>query len=108
MATPMSSRARRRLALVLVGLPARGKTFTSRKLARYLRWLGHTTKHFNVGNYRREISGKEMDATFFDSQNQECTRTRDLAARLCMEDMLRWMEGGGQVCVPMSTGSLRR
>jgi hypothetical protein len=38
-----------------------------------------------------------MDATFFDSQNQENNKTRDLAARLCMEDMLNWMEDGGQV-----------
>ncbi|GMP89747.1 hypothetical protein CsSME_00041175 [Camellia sinensis var. sinensis] len=37
------------LAIVLVGLPARGKTFTAAKLTRYLRWLGHDTKHFNVG-----------------------------------------------------------
>ncbi|KAK9168084.1 hypothetical protein Syun_000224 [Stephania yunnanensis] len=43
----------RHLAIVLVGLPARGKTFTSAKLTRYLRWLGHNTKHFNVGKYRR-------------------------------------------------------
>jgi len=32
-----------------VSLPARGKTFTAAKLTRYLRWLGHNTKHFNVG-----------------------------------------------------------
>ena len=32
-----------------MGLPARGKTFTAAKLTRYLRWLGHNTKHFNVG-----------------------------------------------------------
>ncbi|KAG8371464.1 hypothetical protein BUALT_Bualt13G0090300 [Buddleja alternifolia] len=46
----------RHLAIVLVGLPARGKTFTAAKLTRYLHWLGHDTKHFNVGkvNY---ISG---------------------------------------------------
>lgn len=37
------------LCLLQVGLPARGKTFTAAKLTRYLRWLGHDTKHFNVG-----------------------------------------------------------
>ena len=36
-------------AFLQVGLPARGKTFTAAKLTRYLRWLGHDTKHFNVG-----------------------------------------------------------
>jgi len=35
--------------LLKVGLPARGKTFTAAKLTRYLRWLGHDTKHFNIG-----------------------------------------------------------
>ncbi|KAG5146355.1 hypothetical protein JHK84_031898 [Glycine max] len=39
----------RHLAIILVGLPARGKTFTAAKLTRYLHWLGHNTKHFNVG-----------------------------------------------------------
>ncbi|CAN0902121.1 Importin subunit beta-1 [Linum grandiflorum] len=43
----------RHLAIVLVGLPARGKPFTAVKLTRYLRWLGHNTKHFNVGKYQR-------------------------------------------------------
>lgn len=37
------------LCFLQVGLPARGKTFTAAKLTRYLRWLGHDTKHFNVG-----------------------------------------------------------
>ncbi|XP_051136630.1 uncharacterized protein LOC127255226 [Andrographis paniculata] len=37
----------------VVGLSGRGKTFTAAKLTRYLRWLGHKTKHFNVGKYRR-------------------------------------------------------
>ena len=48
----LGPKERRRLALVLVGLPARGKTYTAAKLTRYLRWLGHDTKHFNVGKVR--------------------------------------------------------
>uniref|UniRef100_J3MS39 6-phosphofructo-2-kinase domain-containing protein n=1 Tax=Oryza brachyantha TaxID=4533 RepID=J3MS39_ORYBR len=39
----------RNLAIVLVGLRARGKTFTAVKLTRYLCELGHETRHFNVG-----------------------------------------------------------
>ena len=39
-----------------VGLPARGKTFTAAKLTRYLRWLGHDTKHFNVGKVTEVLS----------------------------------------------------
>lgn len=30
--------------IVMVGLPARGKTYISKKLTRYLNWIGVTTK----------------------------------------------------------------
>ena len=32
--------------------------------------LGHTTRHFNVGQYRRKQKGEDMqDAAFFDHNN---------------------------------------
>uniref|UniRef100_A0A8C7U0B6 6-phosphofructo-2-kinase/fructose-2,6-biphosphatase 4a n=1 Tax=Oncorhynchus mykiss TaxID=8022 RepID=A0A8C7U0B6_ONCMY len=40
--------------IVTVGLPARGKTYISKKLTRYLNWIGVPTREFNVGQYRRE------------------------------------------------------
>jgi adenylylsulfate kinase-like enzyme len=40
-----SGGANRRLIIALCGLPARGKTYISRKLNRYLCWLGYTTKY---------------------------------------------------------------
>ena len=32
------------LCIAMVGLPARGKTYIAKKLARYLRWIGLNTK----------------------------------------------------------------
>ncbi|CAK9860038.1 unnamed protein product [Sphagnum jensenii] len=86
-----------------VGLPARGKTFTAAKLTRYLRWLGHDTKHFNIGKYRRLKHGcsrvsycRPMETTLlFVAQ----------VAVLAMEDMLAWMQEGGQVGVFDATNS---
>ncbi|KAK9460507.1 PFK26 6-phosphofructo-2-kinase-like protein [Lipomyces oligophaga] len=43
-----------KLVIVMVGLPARGKSYITKKLARYLNWLQHDTKIFNVGNTRRQ------------------------------------------------------
>ena len=37
----------------MVGLPARGKSYITKKLARYLNWLQHDTRIFNVGERRR-------------------------------------------------------
>lgn len=67
----------RHLAIVLVGLPARGKTFTAAKLTRYLRWLGHDTKHFNVGKYRRLKHGVNQSADFFRADNPEGMEARN-------------------------------
>lgn len=45
------------LAIVTVGLPARGKTYLARKITRYLNWLGYPSRIFNVGNVRRQEVG---------------------------------------------------
>lgn len=42
-----------KLVIVMVGLPARGKSYITKKMTRYLNWLQHDTKIFNVGEKRR-------------------------------------------------------
>lgn len=39
-----------------VGLPARGKSYITKKITRYLNWLQHDTRIFNVGERRREAA----------------------------------------------------
>ncbi|XP_022755560.1 6-phosphofructo-2-kinase/fructose-2,6-bisphosphatase-like isoform X1 [Durio zibethinus] len=97
----------RHLAIVLVGLPARGKTFTAVKLTRYLRWLGHDTKHFNVGKYRRLKHGTNQTADFFRADNPEGMEARNEVAALAMDDMTAWMQEGGQVGIFDATNSSR-
>uniref|UniRef100_A0A2P2MUU6 CBM20 domain-containing protein n=1 Tax=Rhizophora mucronata TaxID=61149 RepID=A0A2P2MUU6_RHIMU len=98
----------RHLAIVLVGLPARGKTFTAAKLTRYLRWLGHNTKHFNVGKYRRLKHGANQSADFFRGDNPEGVEARNEVAALAMDDMIAWMREGGQVGIFDATNSTRK
>ncbi|GKV08392.1 hypothetical protein SLEP1_g20024 [Rubroshorea leprosula] len=97
----------RHLAIVLVGLPARGKTFTAVKLTRYLRWLGHDTKHFNVGKYRRLKHGANQSADFFRADNPEGIEARNEVAALAMDDMIAWMQEGGQVGIFDATNTPR-
>ncbi|OCK77336.1 bifunctional 6-phosphofructo-2-kinase/fructose-2,6-bisphosphate 2-phosphatase [Lepidopterella palustris CBS 459.81] len=42
-----------KLVIIMVGLPARGKSYITKKMARYLNWLQHDTRIFNVGERRR-------------------------------------------------------
>jgi len=45
-----------KLVIIMVGLPARGKSYITKKLARYLNWLQHDTRIFNVGERRRLVA----------------------------------------------------
>eukprot|EP00934_Nitzschia_sp_Nitz4_P003752 Nitzschia sp. Nitz4//scaffold62_size106224//36559//38517//NITZ4_004350-RA/size106224-augustus-gene-0.89-mRNA-1//1//CDS//3329555838//3742//frame0 len=88
-----------RLVLVLVGLPARGKSFVARKLMSFLEWNGCACKIFNVGKYRRRAYAEMSDSTtgacdadFFDSNNKQATAIREKAARMALDDMLRWLD----------------
>ncbi|RAL66569.1 hypothetical protein DID88_006259 [Monilinia fructigena] len=47
-----------KLVVIMVGLPARGKSYITNKIQRYLSWQQHETRIFNVGNRRRVAAGK--------------------------------------------------
>ncbi|KAJ1658757.1 Fructose-2,6-bisphosphatase [Dispira simplex] len=81
-----------RVACVMVGLPARGKTYVAQKVCRYLQWMGIATKVFNVGNYRRETVGADQKHSFFDPANTEAAQCRLQCALEALGDMLRWFE----------------
>ena len=49
-----------KLVLVMVGLPARGKSYIVKKVAKYLNWMQHDCKVFNVGNLRRIAAGNSQ------------------------------------------------
>jgi len=42
-----------KLVVIMVGLPARGKSYITKKIHRYLSWQQYDTQIFNVGNRRR-------------------------------------------------------
>jgi 6-phosphofructo-2-kinase len=46
-----------KLVVIMVGLPARGKSYITKKIQRYLSWQQHETRIFNVGNRRRVVAG---------------------------------------------------
>lgn len=66
-----------KVVIPMVGLPARGKSYFSKKITRYLHWLGYSCKIFNIGNYRRKFVGTtNCKANFFDNKNTEAVKQR--------------------------------
>ncbi len=97
----------RPLALVMVGKPARGKSYTARKLSRYLSWTGYRARVFNVGSYRRHLLGPGQDHSFFDPRNEEGLKARQRMAEAAMDDLVRWTRDGGEVAIYDATNSTR-
>ncbi len=79
----------RGLLIVMVGLPARGKSFLAHKLVGYLRYRGLSARIFNAGNKRRKDVAGAQDATFFAAGNtagqsaREKVRAREVGVRAC-------------------------
>ncbi|KAK9386869.1 6-phosphofructo-2-kinase-domain-containing protein [Lipomyces mesembrius] len=79
------------ICVIMVGLPARGKSLIAQKIVRYLTWLSIRAKCFNVGNYRR-LETAHPTAEFFDVNNSEGERLRKMAAESAIRDMFRWFD----------------
>lgn len=95
------------IVLVMVGLPARGKSYTARKVARYFSWLGYRSRVFNVGEYRRNTLGAGQSHSFFDPDNAEGAKARREMAHAALSDLIAWIRGGGEVGIYDATNSTR-
>lgn len=116
-----------RICVVMVGLPARGKSLIAQKgkrmlgiskhcadadtVVRYLGWLSVHAKCFNVGSYRRTAT-PQPNASFFDTSNKEGERLRKAAAEAAVADMVKWFKTSGNLIAILdatnSTKSRRR
>ena len=104
--------------LVMVGLPARGKTHMAKRLCQYLRFFhGANTRVFNVGDYRRKFAGAGQKADFFCSENKETrlkfasAALKDMVDFLFQEDATSFLEqrvvDSGRVAIFDATNSTR-
>ncbi|XP_052027418.1 6-phosphofructo-2-kinase/fructose-2,6-bisphosphatase 1 isoform X5 [Apodemus sylvaticus] len=93
--------------VIMVGLPARGKTYISTKLTRYLNWIGTPTKVFNLGQYRREaVSYRNYE--FFHPDNTEAQLIRKQCALAALKDVHKYLSREeGHVAVFDATNTTR-
>ena len=80
------------LVIAMVGLPARGKSYISKMLMRYLKWTGFECELFNVGSYRREMGFASADSNFFSAGNQDAHRVREELAMAVQDYMYVWLK----------------
>ncbi|CAM9186707.1 unnamed protein product, partial [Heterosigma akashiwo] len=93
MGTPHGGRflMQRKLILVMVGLPARGKSYIVKMLTRYLRWNGFPCECFNIGNVRRKLGYASVDANFFKGNNAQMLALREQMAEMVQDEMYEWL-----------------
>ncbi|GAB9467711.1 hypothetical protein Gpo141_00005047 [Globisporangium polare] len=88
-----------KVVLVMVGLPARGKSFISHKITNFLSWLGVKANIFNVGSLRRKVAGGKQSFDFFDAQNVAAKQQREELAYSALDMALEWLDSGGEVAI---------
>ncbi|KAL2760783.1 hypothetical protein ACRALDRAFT_2095794 [Sodiomyces alcalophilus JCM 7366] len=92
-----------RIAIVMVGLPARGKTHICVSIARYLGWLGVKTRIFHLGDYRRATvgpGGTVPEDYFFPNASPASVILRQKILKKCREDIYAWLNHeNGQVAI---------
>lgn len=97
-----------KLYIVLVGLPARGKSFISSRLQEGLAADGIKIKVFNNGDLRRQRLGRESALPeFYRPDNEEGRSQREELALTSMRNAREYLKGGGQVAVLDATNGSR-
>ncbi|WAQ86446.1 hypothetical protein PtA15_7A172 [Puccinia triticina] len=105
-----------KIVVAMVGLPARGKSYLSNKLQRYLKWLEFSVRVFNVGQHRREKFKKmaqelglkeDQSANFFDPNNESARQVREQLAGDCLESLIAWLKAGGNVGIHDATNTTK-
>ena len=82
-----------KIVFALVGLPARGKSFISSKIATFFNWSGTPARIFNAGTKRRNVEGakKSGHSSFFSTANKSAVSKRDEIALATLEDAIHWL-----------------
>jgi len=82
-----------KFVFVMVGLPARGKTYIAHKIKHYFQFFHSApTEVFNAGQTRRKLLGAKPTPGFFDPKNAEGSKLRESIAMRTCENLISWLK----------------
>lgn len=97
-----------KLYIVMVGLPARGKSTTATKIMGDLKKDSIKAKIFNNGDLRRKlIPNNTSFAEFYDPENLEAATTREKISLMNVKKAKSYLKRGGQVAILDATNASR-
>lgn len=98
----------KKLCIVMVGLPARGKSTIACRLRESLETENFRVAIFNNGEVRRNMLPENTaSANFFSPDNQEGVRLREWIARQNLESAKRFLDEGGDIAILDATNVRR-
>lgn len=99
-----------KLYIVLMGLPARGKSTLGVRLRDAFHKDNIPTRIFNNGNLRRTYrpAGETSYSEFYSPENHAAVELRDKFARMNMERAKAYLRNSGQVAILDATNASRR
>lgn len=97
-----------KLCIILVGLPATGKSVLAAKLQQTLANDDRSVRVFNNGDVRRKHFPRNTSfAEFYNPDNAEYTALRDEIALINIYNAKTWLEEGGEIAVLDATNVSR-
>jgi predicted kinase len=91
-----SSAASDKLVIVMVGLPATGKTHIAKRICRFLSFFHDIPSQiFNVGDYRRQLCGAQLPASFYNPSNVNGVAQRKVACDAALADLMEYINFDG-------------
>ena len=98
----------RKLYVVMVGLPARGKSTLARRICEGLTDEGTRAAIFNNGDVRRSLMGPEStDPEFYNPGNAAGKEARERIAHRNMDNARQFLADGGDVAILDATNASR-
>ena len=98
-----------KLLIILVGLPARGKSTMARKIARTIELDDLQVQVFNNGELRRTMTKENTSSPeFFSPKNKEGVAFRDKCALTNLEKAHKFLNDSGKVAIIDASNTSRK